>query len=45
MRQYFPKGMALTDITEEQVQETVERSTTDLEKYLDLEPRMRYSLR
>ena len=25
LRQYFPKGMELTDLTEEQVQETVER--------------------
>ena len=25
LRQYFPKGMELTDITEEQVQEAVER--------------------
>ena len=25
LRQYFPKGMGLTDITEEQVQEAVER--------------------
>lgn len=38
LRQYFPKGMGLTEVTEEQVQWAVDKLITGRAKCLDSEP-------
>ena len=45
LRRYFPKNMKFTDATEEQVSGQSIVSIIDHAKYLDLEPRMKYSSR
>jgi IS30 family transposase len=45
LRQYFPKRMDLSNISEEQCSERLTDSTTVREKYWDIVHRTRYSLR
>ena len=42
LRQFFPKAMALTHVTVEDVQRAVDSLNPDLARRLGLEPRLRY---